>query len=72
MQIASALGLFLAVLALLVVIVQLDADRTTLLSIVPSAHSALANWMVILVGLVGGIMLAVGVAIAGFAMMRGR
>ena len=72
MRMASALGLFLAVLAFLVVIIQLDADRTILLSIVPSAHSDLVNWMVILVGLVGGIMLAVGVAIAGFAMMRGR
>ena len=72
MGIASVLGLCLAILVLLMVIIQLDADRTTLLSIVPAAHSDIANWLVVLVGIAGGIALAVGVAVVGFVMMRGR
>ena len=72
MGMASALGLIFSVLVLLAVIIQLDVDRTLLLSIVPSAHSDLANWLVVIVALAGGIVVAVGVAIAGFALMRGR
>ena len=69
---AAVLGLFLSILALLVVIIQLDVDRTTLLSIVPSAHSDIANWLVVLVGIAGGIALTVGVAVVGFVMVRGK
>ena len=69
---AAVLGLLLSLVVLLVVIIQLDADRTTLLSIVPSAHSDIANWLVVLVGIAGGITLAVGVVVVGFVMVRGR
>jgi len=72
MRAAAALSLVLSLFVLLMVIVNLDGARTTLLALVPSAHTDLANWLVIIVALAGGISISVGVAVAGFVMVKGR
>jgi len=63
---ASMLGLIFSVLVFLIVIIQLEGDRITLLANVPTAHVSLTNLLVIVVGLVGGVTITVGLAIAGF------
>ncbi len=66
------LGLIFSALVLLMVIIQLDGVRTTLLANVPSAHSSLANLLVIIVALVGSITVTIALAVAGYTTVSRR